>query len=254
MILENNLTIMSTEVRSDSLAPFSCNDTNIIINQDFEAGVVMHVMIAIVTFFIVAVNCWVISCMCSKTQTLVDSMILQDCVANMGGLVSFFFHYPKIVWGSDHWCRFTLIVTCFFTILNRVIPITIAIYRYLLVCQAEKTAAFGKTKLARLLLTTNSLVPLGMTILILAYAESYFPYTVCLGREEIFHVDLNDLLGEADPSFWNMSRFMRLPIYNPVRLAFLLMMLTYSLLIPGVYLGMFWFRWKQDRTVTGNFC
>ena len=143
-------------------------------------------------------------------------------------------------------------MSAYFTILNRVIPITIAVYRYLLICQAEKINLFGRTKLARLLNTVNSLVPVLMTIIILVYAEDFFPYTACLGREEIFHVDLNDLLGDADLSFWNKSLFLRLPIYHPVRLAYLLTLLTYSLLIPGFYLAIFRFRWKQDRTVEGS--
>ena len=245
---------MPAQVTNDYLAQLSWNDTNIAINQEEEGGVVLNVMVATAAIFVVAVNCWVLYFMCGQTRTLVDNMVLLDCVANMGGLVSFFFHYPKLVWGNEDWCRFILIVSTYFTILNRVIPITIAIYRYLVICQTEKTQLFGLTKLARLLKTVNTLVPVVMTIIMLVYAEDFFPYTACLGREEIFHVDLNDLLGDADLSFWNKSRFLRLPIYHPVRLAYLLIMLTYSLLIPGFYLGIFRFRWKQDRTVPGSKC
>ena len=176
-------------------------------------------------------------------------MCIRD---SMGGLLSFFLHYPKLVWGSLVCCRLILMVTTYFSLLNRVIPITISIYRYLMICQAERTEVFGKAKLARLLNTVNSLVPVLMTIILLVYAEDFFPYTACLGREEIFHVDLNNLLGDADLSFWNRSRFLRLPIYHPVRLTYLLTLLTYSLLIPGVYLAIFRFRWKQDRTVEGS--
>ena len=152
MRLENNLTIIPTQgTRDDYLAQLSWNDTNIVFNQDEEGGVVFNVMLAVAAIFVVAVNCWVVYFMSGKTRTLVENMVLLDCVANMGGLLTFFFHYPKLVWANDDWCRFTLLVSSYFTILNRVIPITIAIYRYLLVCQAEKTILFGKTKLTRLL-------------------------------------------------------------------------------------------------------
>ena len=223
--------------------------------MDEEGFVVLNVMVVVVANFVVFVNSWVIYFMCSKTRSaLIDNMILQDCVANLGGLVSFFLHYPKLVWGSDHWCRFTLLVSTYFILLNRVIPITIAIYRYLLICHDEKIQRFGRTKLARLLNTTNSLVPVVLTIIPLVYAEDVYLYSACLGRKEIFHKDLNNLLGDEDLSFWNKGRFLSLPLYHPARLAYFLTLLTYSLLIPGYYLGIFRFRWKQDRTVEGSQC
>ena len=49
---------------------------------------------------------------------------------------------------SDYtsYCLLTLITTNFFSHLNRTVPITIAIFRYILVCRAETAERFGKTK------------------------------------------------------------------------------------------------------------
>ena len=65
----------------------------------------------------------------------IDSMIFLDCVANIGSLMSTFLTYPKQIWGNVPFCLFTVFFITFFINMNRVIPVTIALYRYILVCQ-----------------------------------------------------------------------------------------------------------------------
>ena len=62
-------------------------------------------------------------------------------------------------------CMFILIVNTLFFSMNRVIPVTIAIFRYILVCKAEQAERIGKARLARFLSCFNYLVPILMIIL-----------------------------------------------------------------------------------------
>ena len=55
---------------------------------------------------------------------------------------------------------FVTFVRWFYVQLNRLIPVTIALYRYLLVCRNEATERFGKERLARGLNILTQLLPL----------------------------------------------------------------------------------------------
>ena len=69
--------------------------------------------------------------------SLVDSMISLDCIANIGVLLGIFLTYPKQIWQNAAICRFKMVYKAFCLCLSRVIPLTIAIYRYILVCQGR---------------------------------------------------------------------------------------------------------------------
>ena len=114
---------------------FQINETDRIINQENDSTVLNNLMMVVSVLLVGTVNVYVLFWIKKKNRTLVDSMILLDCVANIGGLLGQFFGYPKQLWVNVPFCRFALIFRWFFLILNRVIPVTIAIYRYILVCQ-----------------------------------------------------------------------------------------------------------------------
>ena len=128
-------------------------------------------------------------------------------------------------------------------------PITIAIYRYMLVCQNEKTEQFGKAKLGKILITATSLVPILGTALSVVYSEDRWIYINCIGREETFYLHEE----EVDPSWWNTGRFINQPIYYPVRLFHHLLGITYFLMTPMVYCAIYRFLRNHDRTVTGKY-
>ena len=56
--------------------------------------------------------------------------------------------------------------------------------------KAAAVEKFGASKLAKLLHVINTLVPVIMAILCILYRDSIFMYAFCIGREEIFHVNL----------------------------------------------------------------
>ena len=120
--------------------------------------------------------------------------------------------------------------------MNRVLPVTIALFRYLLVCKAETAERFGKTKLARLLTLVNFLVPTLMVIGSIVCRDHVHYYTKCIGREEIYEFDLDHLENGAK-TLWDKGVTLSLPIYHPFRIVTYLVMLSYIVVIPALCLA-----------------
>ena len=146
---------------------------------------------------------------------------------------------------------FKHIVMFFFFFLNRIVPITISTYRYILVCQNQKAERFGKVKLGRILIFATSLVTILGTVFSVVYRDDYLSYTHCIGREETFTDYLRE--EEVDPSLRNTGRYISLPLYHPARLLYFLVAMTYFLMTPMVYGAIYRFRRNHDRTVTGKY-
>ena len=232
-----------------ALSEFSWNETNTMINQKLEGDIVLNVAIVMASLFIIFVNASIMSWLVNKTRTLVDKLILVDCAANIGGLVSFLINYGQFS-SAVPFCVFKQIFGFIFKILNRVIPITIATYRYLLVCQNQKTERFGKAKLGKILFSATILVPILVTAIIVVYRENILFFTICIGREEIFilHEQEQDIDHSQRTEGWSTGRFINQPIYNPVRLLLILLAITYFLMTPMVYCAIYRFRRNHDRT------
>ena len=118
-------------------------------------------------------------------------------------------------------------------------------------CRGETAERFGKARLAILLMFINNLVPLTVAVMSLVYAEDMFGYTVCMGREEIFLYNLEDLSEDVGLPVWDYGRGMSLPLYHPFRLAFNVVLLSFILVVPIVYIAIYCFRKKHDHRVQG---
>ena len=126
---------------------FSWNDTrveigaaDVILLSEQEWNLFNILGIAVAYLIGLPVNSYVMYWIRDRTNpSLVDSMIFLDCIANIGVLLSILLTYPKQIWGNVPFCLFTQMCKMFFLTLNRVIPVTIAIYRYILVCQGKDT-------------------------------------------------------------------------------------------------------------------
>ena len=106
----------------------------------------------------------------------------------------------------------------FFLVLGLLTPVTIALYRWLLICREASAESFGKDRLSKLLLLVNTAVPALLAAGLGWVVEEFRPYTVCIGREEIFWVDLGNIGSGFDVgSFWTRGLYWNLPIYHPYR-------------------------------------
>ena len=124
---------------------FSWNDTrfeirksDVLLNTEHELDLMNILTIAVANLIGIPVNSYVMYWIRDRTNpSLVDSMIFLDCIANIGVLLIILLTYPKQIWENIPFCLFTQACKSFFITLNRVIPVTIAIYRYILVCQGK---------------------------------------------------------------------------------------------------------------------
>ena len=135
----------NTAMDENSTTQFSWNDTrfeigaaDVILLSEQEWNVFNILTIVAALVIGLPVNSYVMYWIRHRTNpSLVDSMIYLDCVANIGVLMSIFLTYPKQIWNNVPFCLFTQMFKSFFITLNRVIPVTIAIYRYILICQGR---------------------------------------------------------------------------------------------------------------------
>ena len=126
---------------------FSWNDTrfeigaaDVILLSEPEWNMFIILSITVANVIGLPVNSYVMYWIRDRANpSLVDSMIYLDCIANIGVLLIILLTYPKQIWVNIPFCLFTQACKSFFITLNRVIPVTIAIYRYILVCQGRDT-------------------------------------------------------------------------------------------------------------------
>ena len=125
-------------------------------------------------------------------------------------------------------------------------------HRYCLVCCGTTAERFGKARLANLLLVVNHLVPVLCSAGAVVFAADMWQYTVCVGREETFLVDLDNLAGGRRTGVWRVGRVISLPLYHPFRLGMNLVNFSYMLVVPVSYVAIYRFRKKQDTNVLGT--
>ena len=98
----------------------------------------------------------------------------------------------------------------------------------------------------------NNLVPVCLGVLSGIFVENNWRYPVCMGREEIFHYDLDDLLKDAGLPLWDYGRGIHLPLYHPYRLLMNVVGSAFIFVVPVTYMAIYYFRKRQDNTVQGD--
>ena len=106
--------------------------------------------------------------------------------------------------------------------------------------------------MAILLMLINNIVPFAVTFMSLVYAGNMHRYLVCMGREEIFLYDLEDLLADVGIPVWDYGRAISLPLYHPYRLVMNVVFLSFILVVPFSYIAIYWFRKNHDSQVQGT--
>ena len=103
----------------------------------------------------------------------------------------------------------------------------------------------------RLLAVVNYLVPTVMVAGAIGYREKVHFYTTCIRREEVFHVDF-DNLQDGVKMLPDNGPTPSLPVYHPVTILWGLVGLGYSLVVPWLYFKIYRFREMHDTEVTGS--
>ena len=77
------------------------------------------------------------------------------------------------------------------------IPVTIAIYRYLMVCHAELCHQVGGKILSRRLIRWTFLTPIILSVIALFIQDVLRDNLICNGREEAVWFNLDNFLGDT---------------------------------------------------------
>ena len=136
------------------------------------------------TLFVLLVNSLVLLMLKMKEKTLVDRMVLLDCLANISTVAVMFLAFPIRIWGNSYICLLITFFRGFVVVLNRstihdydyiiawgvdkgkrnhfflfrIIPLTVVVYRVLMVCYAEFCYQHGEKVLRDTLFRSDPLM------------------------------------------------------------------------------------------------
>ena len=123
------------------------------VNSNWEMSIFNLVIFITNNLTILLVNIIVLVWLKIKENTLVDRMVLLDCLANISTIGVMFLAYPIRIWGNSHLCLLITFFRGFVLALNRcfvlsfspffkgklfrIISLTVVLYRVLMVCHVE---------------------------------------------------------------------------------------------------------------------
>ena len=173
-----------------------------------------------------------------KNLTWINLVIGVDCLLCMCMI-------PIILSTADVYrlpCSFITTYAFFASLLNRLLPVGIVIFRYIYVCQSSWIHTAEQRKSFQLGLSSSILaLTLGLTFSTWVYQEKYIHYLNCLGKQK---KNLHSEQRRTGMAF-------DLPIYHPFHALAILSFFLSSVLVPVGYFLIFRFREKDNYHVSG---
>ena len=193
-------------------------------------------------------NLFLVQLLARQDRTPVNLLMLVDCLAGSlhSGLA--IVQHSTMFRGLDWptYCAAHTAVMWLFILVNRSVPVAIAVYRYLLVCQGPRLWG-QETRLGRAVLTAALLAPAALGLASLLFLPDSNVFLLCLGREEAFQYNLADLLARREGGLE-----VRLPLFHPFRVAVNTILLAFLALVPALYYSIFRFRKRQYENIKGK--
>ena len=141
-------------------------------------------------------------------------------------------------------CSFISSYAFFASLLNRLLPVGIVIYRYIYVCQSSWIPTADQRNNFQVALSSSILaLTLGLTFGSWVYQDKYLHFLTCVDKQNI------DIILQSDQ--WNSGFVWMLPIYHPFHALALFSFLLYSLLVPAGYFLIYRFRKRDNYHVSG---
>ena len=195
------------------------------------------------------INTWAAVIIRGKERTSLHAAIVCDCFANILTMaIHVLMQSPWYKLGSPQLCTGFLFYNMFLITWNRLLPVGIAAFRYMMVCHAVFCHnQGGERRVWRLL----SGLMLGLCLASGAIAAltktSSESYLRCISREEMFRrANLEDFYEPLEVSGRQFSG----PLWSPHRLFFNTLIYLYFL-VPLLYGAVFSFRRKHIVTIQG---
>ena len=138
-------------------------------------------------------NIWAVAVILQKEQNGMNQMIIYDCVAKIfcNAIILLIYGSPFSVHGSDLFarilCGFRSFLASILFSFNRLVPVGIVVFRYIMVCHAVSTVNFGGEKS---LWKTVKWFILGLSlmqgVLMVFVLDDSLGFHKCIGKEEAF--------------------------------------------------------------------
>ena len=157
-----------------------------IINQP-RASAYLWANIPIVLFTLI-INCCAVVVIGKKEQNGINKLIVGDCVVNVVViLVMTFNQSPWFIMKSSPPCLMNTSILLIITMWNRLVPVGIAVFRYIMVCHPVYTTNHGGDK-GIMKMVTLAIIILSLLGGIIggATADKCLTFLRCIGREETF--------------------------------------------------------------------
>ena len=151
------------------------NET-VFVNSNWEMSSFNLVMFITNNLTILLVNIVVLVWLKIKENTLVDRMVLLDCLANISTIGVMFLAFPIRIWGNSYLCLLITFFRGFVLVLNRclipntvfppnlkgklfrIISLTVVLYRVLMVCHVEFCYRHGEKVIRDKLFRSDPLI------------------------------------------------------------------------------------------------
>ena len=139
-------------------------------------------------------------------------------------------------------CSFITSYAFFASLLNRLLPVGIVIYRYIYVCKSSWVPDADKRSNLEVALSTSILaITLGLTFGSWVYQDKYIHFLNCMRKQNILFQSEQEMTGLA----------FNLPIYHPFHALTTIAFFIFSVLVPVGYFLIYRFRKKDNYHVSG---
>ena len=131
--------------------------------------------------------------------------------------------------------------------INRLVPLGIVIFRYIMVCKAILAFKMGEKALTQIVYKFTVWVPLLFGVVTLFHLWKIRLFCLCMGGEEQFLYQTTDFF--VDSSFGSAFK---LPFMDPFRLSFNITAFSFIVVVPVFYYLIYQFRESHTSTVQGR--
>ena len=133
-------------------------------------------------------------------------------------------------------------------VVNRLVPIGIVIFRYIMVCKAILALRIGEKLLASIVYKFMVWIPILYGVTTFFYLRKVRIFCICMGGEEQFIFETSDFLANS-----KFGSSFKLPFLNPFRLSFNIIAFSFVVVVPSFYFLIYKFRDSQNSSVPGEF-
>ena len=157
------------------------NSVNII---DLTGDLVFTIPILLLTIII---NLYARKVISAKDKTLINTLLMRDCIANI--LCSVFQAFSFSPWFFVEVSPFCATFVALFyglVIFNRLVPVSIVVFRYLMVCHAAFCFNTGEKFIWKWIMRIMNFTTIGFGVSAFFNFKDARGYLKCMGREENF--------------------------------------------------------------------